>query len=101
MRIPAFPRSYERGSIEATPFDSLHVSAGDRFHVRMNVAQLKRSDSSDSERRLRWFPRSYERGSIEAISMCLMARRAGIGMFPRSYERGSIEALCCADIRTC
>ena len=61
-----FPRSYERGSIEACVL----ISPLLRIHE---------------------FPRSYERGSIEAprSKTDFPNPRAG---FPRSYERGSIEA---------
>src|SRR5437660_747601 len=41
--LPAaeFPRSNERGSIEAGARESRPARARPRFHVRMNVAQLK------------------------------------------------------------
>ena len=60
-----FPRSNERGSIEA-PDARQYQDDGDEF------------------------PRSNERGSIEAIENS-MPTVAGVA-FPRSNERGSIEA---------
>ncbi len=62
----AFPRSYERGSIEA-------------------------SSSSPVKKYGLTFPRSYERGSIEAADGATGWATIG-SLFPRSYERGSIEA---------
>ena len=61
-----FPRSSERGSIEAP----LRKKTVDRYFP---------------------FPRSSERGSIEAVKKRVQRRRA-LGQFPRSSERGSIEA---------
>ncbi len=61
-----FPRSDERGSIEA--YASIEKGRG---HVTT-------------------FPRSDERGSIEAPSV--RAERRRWATFPRSDERGSIEA---------
>ena len=40
-----FPRSNERGSIEATSLTTVTLAALMGFHVRMNVAQLKRRQS--------------------------------------------------------
>ncbi len=61
-----FPRSAERGSIEARSF-------GRRPSARI------------------LFPRSAERGSIEAVLMC--GAPISYCVFPRSAERGSIEAI--------
>src|SRR2546429_204979 len=60
-----FPRSFERGSIEAASRPAL-------------IAALAA------------FPRSFERGSIEALGFYHFARARRV--FPRSFERGSIEA---------
>ena len=61
-----FPRSNERGSIEArtSAAGMRYGSAG--FHVRMNVAQLKRVAFAVLAGNRQPFPRSNERGSIEA-----------------------------------
>ena len=63
-----FPRSYERGSIEAFQGRRVRVSGQKRFHVRMNVAQLKLKDLILDGYNGTVFPRSYERGSIEAAT---------------------------------
>ncbi len=98
-----FPRSYERGSIEASPHRLPKTARWRCFHVHMNVALLKRVPGdlkhiADGE-----FPRSYERGSIEAAHQ--VPTRLRLAAFPRSYERGSIEASCrpnkCTRRRTC
>ena len=62
----------------------------ERFHVRMNVAQLKPALLVAPSEAFA-FPRSNERGSIEARCGCRpdAGRRS---RFPRSNERGSIEA---------
>ena len=63
-----FPRSAERGSIEALACPVRQAGQERRFHVRLSVAPLKRPQEawapiSDSS-----FPRSAERGSIEALT---------------------------------
>ena len=62
-----FPRSNERGSIEAAASHVPCLRAPRCFHVRMNVAQLKPARTRRAERSLSAFPRSNERGSIEAL----------------------------------
>ncbi len=66
-----FPRSYDRGPIEADDVD-LAVPHGRRF------------------------PRSYDRGPIEA-TYALSMTYASV-TFPRSYDRGPIEASSCPSI---
>ena len=61
------------------------------FHVRMNVAQLKRRIAVSQCHKIGEFPRSNERGSIEARR--LEAKTRASRKFPRSNERGSIEAI--------
>ena len=63
---PAFPRSNERGSIEAFARSFSEDKTRSSFHVRMNVAQLKRFGRMIKECVQALFPRSNERGSIEA-----------------------------------
>ncbi len=63
---------------------------GERFHVRMNVAQLKHNPFSQFCHTLNSFPRSNERGSIEAHRRFEPVKPDD--EFPRSNERGSIEA---------
>ena len=63
----AFPRSNERGSIEACSQRRRGNMRRRGFHVRMNVAQLKQVSPADFSVRHHVFPRSNERGSIEAF----------------------------------
>src|ERR1041385_2395837 len=62
----SFPRSNERGSIEAFLRRRGCRHPPRRSHVRMNVAQLKRVLDGDEGTEPLEFPRSNERGSIEA-----------------------------------
>ena len=110
----SFPRSNERGSIEAG-LRPRRRAFRRGSHVRMNVAQLKLRPQFTNEMRLPLFPRSNERGSIEApratelvfigyqgshvrmnvaqLKQVAHAREpAPLETFPRSNERGSIEA---------
>ena len=61
-----FPRSHERGPIEARP------------HEKKLRGRSRR------------FPRSHERGPIEA--QWLVGGLYRVELFPRSHERGPIEA---------
>ncbi len=62
---PLFPRSGERGPVEAT---SLRANTGEPFG----------------------FPRSGERGPVEAVGMRI--KPPNLLAFPRSGERGPVEA---------
>jgi hypothetical protein len=86
-----FPRSYERGSIEAQWLTTVRPSSPKTFprsYERGSIEAYCRGVKTGTVAAA--FPRSYERGSIEA------ARVTGFwearAWFPRSYERGSIEA---------
>ena len=89
-RITAwFPRSNERGSIEAKTYLAgayrlfKFPRSNERGSIEAPQHPLKRRDGEA-------FPRSNERGSIEAFR-----RRKPdllLSEFPRSNERGSIEA---------
>ncbi len=85
-----FPRSDERGSIEAGSLRASLQGVSTCFHVRMNVALLKLVVNNHSSRSIHKFPRSDERGSIEATRPFPTATHSP--RFPRSDERGSIEA---------
>ncbi len=63
-----FPRSAERGSIEAASRKRTVLSGSRSFHVRLSVAPLKPGYGFAEFQRRRMFPRSAERGSIEAIT---------------------------------
>ena len=84
-----FPRSHERGPIEAIPtqppFRSFYT-----FRVHTNAAPLKPILRLGVLTLRQPFPRSHERGPIEA-SRCSGAFRLAT-FFPRSHERGPIEA---------
>ncbi len=84
-----FPRSYERGPIEARKTLGFGLSIRP-FRVPMNAAPLKLSEVPTSSKRGIRFPRSYERGPIEANVSGTVSDIGG--GFPRSYERGPIEA---------
>ena len=85
-----FPRSKERGLIEArqtsAPADRLARS----FRVRKNAASLKLAYIAPNNRGGGSFPRSKERGLIEACKRCSQLFEGKF--FPRSKERGLIEA---------
>ncbi len=85
-----FPRSNERGSIEAKQRQAMSGKSM-AFRVQTNAAPLKRTPGTEYSRRIEGFPRSNERGSIEAALPRRSLRRWRD--FPRSNERGSIEAV--------
>src|SRR5205085_741533 len=86
-----FPRSAERGSIEAVSSRAASCLRVPRFHAQLSVAPLKPRDARrQPNARQPEFPRSAERGSIEANVVEQSA--AALQVFPRSAERGSIEA---------
>ena len=62
----AFPRSKERGFIEAFPFRYQHPTTPS-FRVQKNAASLKRDGLDQDIGVLLRFPRSKERGFIEAF----------------------------------
>ncbi len=121
LRGEMFPRSRGRGSIEARSTVKGRNLFTPCFHVREDVAPLKRAASSAAARGFQrfhvredvaplkrmwlwrniWskltFPRSRGRGSIEA-SCCMLCGLTWSG-FPRSRGRGSIEASCCHALR--
>src|SRR5271157_1101036 len=83
----AFPRSRERGPIEA--WRGLRGGARDRAHFRAHVsaAPLKQLKFQRLELGLRIFPRSRERGPIEAgprlgRSRCSLHFRAHVSAAP-------------------
>ena len=61
-----FPRSHERGPIEAVLIGSDDVAAMRTFRVHTNAAPLKRKPHLRSVGPSPSFPRSHERGPIEA-----------------------------------
>ena len=86
-----FPRSAERGSIEAVSSRAASCLRVPRFHAQLSVAPLKPRDARrQPNARQPEFPRSAERGSIEAN--VVEQSVAESEEFPRSAERGSIEA---------
>ena len=95
MSVPSakliqFPRSIERGSIEALlqlAEEGQLLSGFPRSIERGSIEALRPKRSQPGRKK---FPRSIERGSIEAIIG--NRKRRLIGKFPRSIERGSIEA---------
>ena len=68
MILRMFPRSNERGSIEALWDNDAQEGIIQRFHVRMNVAQSKLVCPHRLRRAGNRFPRSNERGSIEGVA---------------------------------
>ncbi len=109
-----FPRSIERGLIEAVgpwikiglaPFAfrvqlnaaslkqhgyPLPGTTAAPFRVQLNAASLKPLIKLFTMRSRRCFPRSIERGLIEATGLIACAEQQAT--FPRSIERGLIEA---------
>ena len=65
-RPDAFPRSIERGLIEATGFPIRHPAHESTFRVRSNAASLKHELRKILLMLFVDFPRSIERGLIEA-----------------------------------
>ena len=91
-RDVAFPRSRERGHIEARDHASHDSASSSRFRAHVSAATLKHGiDDRVATRRVPRFPRSRERGHIEAVMTVSMAA-TGYCEFPRSRERGHIEA---------
>ncbi len=88
--MACFPRSNERGSIEAPPGSVQTFSVATAFRVQTNAAPLKHVPIDPEDDTKGTFPRSNERGSIEAFGHALSRRITST--FPRSNERGSIEA---------
>ncbi len=66
LEIVVFPRSAERGSIEALASPSTLTPCAVSFHVRLSVAPLKPCGRVVLPVNEAMFPRSAERGSIEA-----------------------------------
>ena len=89
FRKGGFPRSLERGPIEAHRH-SRSWRFVRNFRVHWNAAPLKPLPLSSRRYEWRGFPRSLERGPIEAgpPRFCTVPSRS----FPRSLERGPIEA---------
>src|SRR5689334_3826938 len=69
-RSRRFPRSTERGSIEAGDSRRNRPRAAG-FHAQLSVAPLKFIGEPDKPPTDRWFPRSTERGSIEVMTFAL------------------------------
>ena len=87
-----FPRSSERGPIEALGILTMLSTVGNYFRAHLSAAPLKLANQIAGRRNVTGFPRSSERGPIEAReSSCPLAHLAH-GGFPRSSERGPIEA---------
>src|SRR2546425_932719 len=85
-----FPRSRDRGLIEASPSNDT-ANAVACFRDREIAASLKLIIAIVFDRGSGLFPRSRDRGLIEAM---LRRFHAGCGHpFPRSRDRGLIEAL--------
>ena len=87
-----FPRSSERGSVEAVPHGIGGSNARGAFRVLRNAAPLKPRLSKKTKEIPRRFPRSSERGSVEA-AICYDVINNLNADFPRSSERGSVEAI--------
>ena len=85
----SFPRSIERGPIEAGPY-LLPCLPSSAFRVQLNAAPLKLLLHASRGAYRHVFPRSIERGPIEAPNT--PAGRTLTCGFPRSIERGPIEA---------
>ena len=93
----SFPRSKERGFIEALRRPADQTSDAGAFRVQKNAASLKPLSVVVWCPTRRPFPRSKERGFIEAMHQfgdCPLPTN-----FPRSKERGFIEAM--QDLITC
>jgi hypothetical protein len=87
-----FPRSTERGPIEASSGNSCVTDNASDFRVQQNAAPLKRGIDYPIYVSFLLFPRSTERGPIEASRTYLHGTRNWYS-FPRSTERGPIEAM--------
>src|SRR5207237_608545 len=64
--LTGFPRSAERGSIEASLLSSAAPTRTTRFHAQLSVAPLKHRAYFEAIRSDDSFPRSAELGSIDA-----------------------------------
>ncbi len=72
--VESFPRSHERGPIEATRRNR-RPTCGPCFRVLMNAAPLKQIVTKGVGGDPGGFPRSHERGPIEAIATSRRTRR--------------------------
>ncbi len=88
----AFPRSIDRGSIEAPDRQGTWIVVS-TFRDQLIAAPLKRLLVEPMGTDHRRFPRSIDRGSIEASGQATLAEL--LHRFPRSIDRGSIEATPC------
>jgi len=110
-----FPRSRERGPIEAMYIGLMSNPDATGFRAHVSAAPLKQLVFVQLQQVAAWFPRSRERGPIEArpLNYLTSSRSSGFrahvsaaplkhalarqppvrpAAFPRSRERGPIEA---------
>ena len=91
LRYVLFPRSFERGSIEAIVIPMKLVKLQSKFPRSFERGSIEATILHDvGHKTCSTFPRSFERGSIEARRTRTYPNRCAL--FPRSFERGSIEA---------
>ncbi len=86
--LRAFPRSIDRGPIEAAR-SRIGRSRTLDFRDQLIAAPLKPTSAASDVTALA-FPRSIDRGPIEALAACPALPRGRA--FPRSIDRGPIEA---------
>jgi len=85
-----FPRSHERGPVEASTTPARTTAARGPFRALTSAAPLKPTCHSPPKEKPARFPRSHERGPVEASSP--WPTRTKWLCFPRSHERGPVEA---------
>ena len=90
MRGELFPRSIDRGPIEAMPVVQAHGCATNQFPRSIDRGPIEAGSGAMRMCQKRSFPRSIDRGPIEA--RIGRANRWSCTAFPRSIDRGPIEA---------
>src|SRR6516225_4076730 len=90
MTRSQFPRSIERGPIEAC-YPRPRLAPLPYFRAQLSAAPLKQGVRHYKIILAAQFPRSIERGPIEAM-LSLTILLLSMIVFPRSIERGPIEA---------
>src|SRR5579875_293003 len=87
----AFPRSFDRGPIEAMRIERTRDTRTDYFRDHLIAAPLMLGVVCGRAVCKDLFPRSFDRGPIEAWRPA--GDQIGKTLFPRSFDRGPIEAL--------
>src|SRR5437870_5223577 len=87
----SYPRSHERGPVEASTGNRREPGAECSIHAHMSVAPLKLFNCAGKSAAYPFYPRSHERGPVEAANAYIV-KPGPTSAYPRSHERGPVEA---------